>query len=191
MMIQTVKKMILISMILVLAGVACEDDDFLSSTQVVDIFELKYGEVVKRSYNRQTFRFSIEDIEDNTENCMLAYIPQDSYDKVRVHAYLRVETGNDIYKIKVSGRPCGPYRYREDALTTVQYIKDQFESWVNTKAYNENPSWFDNEFKRHFDEGTQLNASHSIYMGAAYTHVQHHQEDNKELYKFIFIIRKN
>lgn len=203
-MIKTIKKAILISMILIPACVAEQNNvdektdiienpgTFLPSIDhVVDIFELKYGEVKEYAYGQQTFRFFIEKIEDHTMDCSVAYFIG-SYDEVRIHACLRMETGNDIYRIKVSGLPCGPHNYRGDAPTTIQYIKDELlESWANSIANQKDPSWFNYVFKRNFDKGTKVNALYSIYMGAAYTRVHHHQEGNKEIYKFIFILTKN
>jgi hypothetical protein len=190
------KTKILISTVLILAGVACQDESDgmvdsrgivpASMEQVVDIFELKYGEVKECVYNNQTFRFSIEDIEDNLLDCSVVYI-MEGLDGVRIHAYLHVETDTEVVRSKVSSKICGPYQYRNDG-SDIQHIQELLESWQSISANTDYP-FVEQQFTRLFGEGRLLeNTSLSVFMAKAYTQMDHHQENNKNLYKFIFIV---
>jgi hypothetical protein len=195
-MIHIIKNKILISAILMLAGVACQDEsgEFPSSIkQIVDIFELKYGEEKKCVYSRRTFRFFIEDIEDNLIDCSVAYIPEGNLDSIRIHAHLRVETNGEVFRLKVSSNSCGPiHPYTdEDSDSNVRYIWDLLEWWQSNPSDPRFLPRFEDQFKYWFGEGTPLNTSLRIFMAKAYTRLDHYQENNKSVYKFIFIITKS
>jgi hypothetical protein len=201
-MMNTVKNRILMATLLILAGIACRDNadehvDIIegpgvlpsSMEQIIDVFELKYGEIKEWSYNGRIFGFSIEDIEDNLINCSVAYIPGGNLDPIRIHAYLRVETDGEVFRLKVSSKSCGPNSYTdEDSDSNVRYIWDLLERWQSNPSDPRFFPRFEDQFKYWFGEGTPLNTSLNIFMAKAYTRLQHNQENNKSVYKFIFII---
>jgi hypothetical protein len=194
-----IKNKILLPAILILACMACqneageriyEDNEGIlpsSTEQIADVFELKYGEKKECIYNNRTFRFSIEDIEDNTLNCSVMYLPDVDFDLIRIHAYLRVETDGEVFRFKVSSKICGTNRYTgEDPDSNIRDVWNLFESW-DPSDHRFLPR-FDDQFENWFGEGTLLNTSLSIFMAKGHTRVVHNQENNKSIYKFIFII---
>jgi hypothetical protein len=95
--------------LLLIGTVACEDktkteSDYagispFSIEDVVDVFELKYGEVKDWLYNDQVFRFSITDIEDNLLNCATFDIdgnPEEAFNRIILSATLCMETNKKV-----------------------------------------------------------------------------------------------
>jgi hypothetical protein len=157
-----------------------------SIDNVAGMIEVKYGEEKEFVHNGQVFKFSITDIEDHLADLSVAYIPrQEDYDNVKIHVCLRVETDRKVTQIRVIARP---YRYKNDG-TDMQHISDLLEEWQSTADSHDSLTCFKQQFVQSLGNGVLLeSASLGIYMAKAYSRVQHHQEDNKSLYKFIFII---
>jgi hypothetical protein len=71
------------------------------------------------------------------------------------------------------------YQYLNDGLD-IPHVWSLLESWQ---------PHFQSEFSWNIAEGTRwTDTSLNIFMAKAYTRMDHGQEDNKGMYKFIFII---
>ncbi|MDR0542303.1 MAG: hypothetical protein LBH19_08845 [Dysgonamonadaceae bacterium] len=113
-------------LVLLLAGIiACESEtepeieseEILPSSikDVVDVFELKYGEVKEWRYKNQVFKFSITDIEDKLIDCTNPYAYM-LYDNSCIHAFIRIETFRTVSIVKITSPSCGgSYYYDEDS----------------------------------------------------------------------------
>lgn len=184
-------KLIIISLILAGSFSSCEKalkEDHkdgilpLSIEQVVDVFELKYGEVKECNYDGQILKFSIVDVEDKViPNLMTGYIMPDDVKKLIMTAFLRSEIEKNVFNIKINSIPHGPYEYNNDGLD-VQHIwlmleNFQFDNFLSLFVFN-------------FGEGTLINNTpFSIYMAKAYPFA-YYMKDKPDIsmYKFIFII---
>ena len=160
-----------------------------SVKHIVDVFELKYGEVKEFTYEDKTIKFNIEDVEDNRSNpCYMLVIgnPREYTEKIRIHAYLRVEIEGNVSQLKVSSIPCAP---RE---LDVQGVWDELKRLESIPVNWENPTYFEHRFEYSFGEGTLINnTSLSIYLAIA-SHFPARWETNhnieKSMYEFVFII---
>jgi hypothetical protein len=200
-------KYLLLSFLLFL-GASCKSDleetdkDGFSTTpgvvpesidQVVDVFELKYGEVKECVYDDQVLKFSVVDIEDKTLPCALIYFggnPED-FNEVRIHTYLHVETDKKDIRLKVSSTPCscGGGYYRDDG-TDIQHVWDLLESWQSAPAQQMGFQFFKQEIVRNLGDGALIiNTSWSIYLGKWYPYRwDFGYSVENSMYKFIFII---
>jgi hypothetical protein len=198
----------LTAILLILAGVVCAcgkdntDEDgnipgVISSSidQVVDVFELKYGEEKEWHYNGQSLKFTVTDVEDKLVNCSaISILPEDQddfYKRTRMHAYIRVKTNNQSEQLKVSSQACWIYEYKNDK-TDIQDVWNLLESWQS--ATNDvGESLFQDQFLWALGTGTQLkNIPCSIFMVKAdpIAFVSGYNVE-KSQYKFIFIITEN
>lgn len=166
-----------------------------SIEQVVDVFELKYGEEKEWHYNEQVFKFTVTDVEDNLVNCAVVYVdPQyqdDFFKRTRMHTYIHMETNNQSVQLKVSSQSCWVYEYKNDD-TDIQDVWGLIESWQS--ATNDmGDSVFHEQFLWALGTGTGLeNIPCSIYMIKA-APIAYKSEYNveKSQYKFIFIITED
>ena len=158
----------------------------LSVNQVLDVFELKYGDTYEGNYLGQTFKFSITDIEDNIQGCESMDVGDDLLNNKRVYAFLHVDNNNigKYYLQKVSSKVCGLYDSYHNDGTDVQQIVDALNGWRSDS--------FSSMFNWAFGEGTLLtNTSFSIYMAKAYPNgYPVNDPPSKSMYKFIFIVTK-
>jgi hypothetical protein len=170
-----------------------------SIDQVLDVFELKYGEEKEWHYNGQTLKFTVTDVEDSLKNCAppaYAYIPPDEWAKfinrIRMYTYMRVETNNTGVQLKITSQACGVREYRNDG-TDIQEVWDLLESWQNIAGNPEDATFFQEQFSFSFGTGTLLkNISCSIYMVKADPMAYKSVYDvEKRRYKFIYIITEN
>jgi len=153
-----------------------------SINQVMDVFELKYGDVYEGTYDGQAFRLSITNVADNiiiineTE-----YIYPFDANKIRMHAFLNIKTGGNVYQLEINSRIWGPYEFNNDG-SDVQQVWNLLSSQDNE---------IDSQsFVSNFDKGTLIaNTSFSIFMAKAYPFAcKLDYEPQKSMYKFIFII---
>jgi len=189
----------LVALILVLAGslASCknENDENAEKHQdgilpasikdVVDVFELKYGDIYEGSYDGKIFKLSITDVKDSLQRCDLLDYEPEMFNRIRIHAFLHVETTEIASVQKVSSKTCGPNSssYQNDG-TDVKQIVDMLNEWQSDS--------FTSMFSWSFGEGTLLtNTSFSIYMAKAYPFAYEiNTIPQKNMYKFIFIITK-
>jgi hypothetical protein len=157
-----------------------------SIARVVDVIDVKYGEETEFVHNGRTFNLSITDIVDNLLDLSSAYMPDpEALNNVRIHACLRVETGGKVTRLRVIA---SPYRYKNDG-TDMQHVRDLLEEWQSVADSQDSPARFAEQFVQHLGDGTLLeSAPAGIYMAKAYSRLQHQQEEDKSLYRFIFII---
>jgi hypothetical protein len=154
-----------------------------SIEQIIDVFELKYGEVKEQNINGAVFKFSIVDIVDSLQVCSeTAYQHTETF---KINVYLRIEKGNDILLLKVSSRPCATPIFLQDfGINTVQNALDEWQK----EQVEQNNYQFRFSFGLNFSTGTMIKKTpYSIYIGQAYSKMFHQQTD-KNIYKFIFII---
>ena len=164
-----------------------------SINQVVDIFELKYGEVKEFTYNGQVFDFSIAGIVDSVLMDLYYSVPSPFvvcdpvYQKIeiRIHTYFQVTIDeNTMQFLKVSSNFGGGLRYKNDG-SDLQEIKTMLDTW---QQHPEERYPFRQEFFRYFCDGTSIEDTPlSIYIAKSYAKIQHRKEDINA-YKFIFII---
>jgi hypothetical protein len=161
---------------------------------VVDVFELKNGEIKECVYNGQSFKFSIDNIEDSTLPCDnigdFEYL--NTNDKIEV--CLRIAINKKDVQLKVNSTSCriAAIEYRHDE-TDIQHIWDMLKSWqfVPCTPYND-AIYFDSEFHRAFSAGTLIkDTPFSIFIAKMYP-IKNDTMDNcnidNSMYKFVFII---
>jgi hypothetical protein len=162
-----------------------------SIEHVADVFELKYGEVKEWYYKRQTFKFTITDVEDKLLNCSVMDIPpEDSenvFENIRMNVYMRMTIDNLSKSLDVSSQECGLYEYRNDD-TDIREVWDLLESWQATTD-NWGNSCFQGIFLQNIGTGTPFGDSFRIFIAKAYP-IAYKSEYNveKSQYKFIFIV---
>ena len=196
------KRIKLIVSVLILAGSfsSCTEESLedhkdgiipSSIEQVVNVFELKYGEVYEREYDGQVLKFSITDVEDNLYiPSATTYIFPESYKESKISAFLCIEIGKNILHLKVYSRlRAGRYlhEFKNDGLD-VQHIWDLVEE-CRFLAEN-NPDLFEGYFSYHFYPGTLINETQlSIFIAKVYpiTYEMNYKPE-KSMYKFIFIV---
>jgi len=188
-----------IAIMLILAGsfASCKDetDENVEKHQdgippssikdVVDVFELKYGDIYEGIYDGKIMKLSITDVKDSLQRCDLLDYEPEMFNTIRIHAFLHVETTGIASVQKVSSKTCGPNSssYQNDG-TDVKQIIDMLNGWQSDS--------FTSMFNWSFGEGTLLsNTSFSIYMAKAYPFAYEiNTIPQKNMYKFIFIITK-
>ena len=161
-----------------------------SISQVVDVFELKYGEVKEFTYEGKTIKFYIEDVEDNrTHPCVGdvdgdVIIPDGGTTVLRIHAFIRIEIEKNVSQLKLSSQRCGPHRF------DVQQVWDNLEEWESQHSSMEKPIFFETCFYLSFYEGTLINKTPlSIYIAnASPIPWKMNYNIEKSMYEFIFII---
>lgn len=169
--------------------VACSKDDSLESTEigeVVEIFEMKYGEIHKTVYNDTELQFQIESIEDTRIDCSVTDFVDNVNDpkKYRIQASLQI---NENQTIQVKSLPCGPRIYKgngqdineiEDWIENLNSFSNiTYASKVSTffHQYGEGTHFFNNQFKIYLPRATSLVLS---------------EPDAPETYDFVFILTK-
>jgi hypothetical protein len=169
-----------------------EKDGVIPSSidQVIDIFELKYGEEKEWHYNDQVLKFTVTNVEDNLMDCSVVdpENPEEFFKHTRIHTYIRVKTNNQNVQLKVSSQSCWVYEYRNDD-TDIQDIWDLLASWQSATNDTGN-SLFKEQFLWALGTGTLLeNIPCSIYLVKA-DPIAYKSGYNveKNQYKFIFII---
>ncbi|MDR2126965.1 MAG: hypothetical protein LBP63_09070 [Prevotellaceae bacterium] len=185
------------AILLILAGViACgkeEKDGYIEIPQmnistpigdIVSIFELKYGETKKFTYNEQTIDFSINDVENNVLDCsVIDFISPEDIENIRVHVGLNINVGNKNSLTLVSSKTCGALAYINDG-GDIQHVIDILQELLSAI----NPDYFTQEFPNYFGDRLLIqNTELQINMAKAYPS---YDNGNKSLYKFIFILTK-
>jgi len=163
-----------------------------SIEQVVDIIELKYGEEKECILNGQILKFSITDVEDYRECCeLIDIIDEKTYNKIRIHAFIRIEKVGKVNQFKISSRPCGSgYRFL-NTEAEIQYIWDYLESMQSCPANQMDASYFSEIFSFMYGEGIWLKDTlFSIYLSSVYPSACDNIAIKKNTFKFIFIITK-
>jgi hypothetical protein len=153
-----------------------------SIEHVVDIMELNYEEKKELIYNGQVFGISVVDLEDNMD-----IITTESDGSITAYIRMATETSDTI--LTVWSNSIGSY-YMDGRDETLA-IQDLLESFIihscNPKMDDE--TCFKGQFYYMFGRGKMIeNTPLSIYLTKAYCKLQHNQEENKSIYKFIFII---
>jgi hypothetical protein len=164
-----------------------------SIDQVATVFELKYGEAAAWHYGDKVLKFTVTDVEDQLVNCAITepMHPEEFFERTRMRAYIRVETGNRSVRLKVSSQSCWVYEYKNDD-TDIQDVWSLLESWQS--ATNDmGESLFQRNFLWALGTGTRFeDIPCSIYMVKADPIAyQSGYNVEKSQYKFIFVITEN
>jgi len=157
-----------------------------SIKDIVDVFELKYGDVYEGNYNGQTFKFSITDVEDNLCNCTYLDGFSEMLEKIRIHAFLKVENNGKTFIQKVSSKICGPN------IKYDNYGTDFIQQTMDLLNYLQSNHHFSGMFYWQFGETALIeNTSFGICMAKADpTKFEMNTTPPTDMYKFIFIITK-
>jgi len=154
----------------------------ISIKQVVDVFELKYGEIKECNYNGQEFTFSIVDVIDSIKHPdVTAYIDPSTADWIRIYALLQIQIKKNIYQADVCSSKWSPNNEFSNDDTDVQQV------WNLLNLQHE----YDlQSFVTAFGTGTLITeTSYSIFMAKAYPFASKMNNTfSKNISKFIFII---
>jgi len=147
-----------------------------SIEDVVDVFELKYGENKKVSCNGNVFTLSIADIEDHLWYCCATC---DVSGPLVVDLYLKIKVDGKILKVKTTSYSCG-VDYTKDNPFGVSYVKQMIKRWQGDLFFY--------YWNLQFGTGTSIEEYQlSIYIAQPYARIHHHQTD-LSAYKFILAI---
>jgi hypothetical protein len=148
-----------------------------SIEDVVDVFELKYGENKKVSCNGKVFTLSIADIEDHLHDCSAP-----NYDAPFLGLTLKIKVDSKVIKAKITSNACVA-DYTEDNPFGLSYVKKMIEGWKGDS--------FASSWARHIGAGVSIEEYQiSICIVQPYTLMHHHQE-GLSAYKFILAITNN
>ena len=158
-----------------------------SIKQVVDVFELKYGDVKECNYDGQAFKFSIINIVDSLMSCSDTGYVLESW-TTRIHAYLSIKFDGKYEVLKVSSPSCIADFYRTFDFDT-SAVRNLLEEWQVVQI-EQNNWYFKSNFGLRFDTGTLINnTSYSIFIAQAYPlPSQKTEKIDMNMYKLIFII---
>lgn len=185
-----------LSLLLLLSFTRCdknEDPRLVAAAQevgdIIDIFELKEDGSYSLNLANESYRLTVESIEDNvTVSCMLAYfeggiIPE----TLRTYVTLKIE-GAVSKTIKVQSSKCGAFGYRK-GQSNIEDVKQILE---NDKASGQ--AYYIQQFFNHFDTGTVFTLGENIYkLYLAKSDPLLYLVENPYApisYKFIFILTK-
>ncbi|GHV36804.1 hypothetical protein FACS1894178_8390 [Bacteroidia bacterium] len=156
-----------------------------SIEQIVDVFELKYGEVKECVYEGQSFKFSIADIDDQR----ICPVQTGSEELIlnetkKIHVYMQVESGKRNIRLKLSSKHLlKPIDYGPFGVTR---LWNMLEWWQSDGYINEYGS-----FEAAFSSfgGTQIeNSSYSIFIADALPYCK--QELYGNVYHVFLILTK-
>ena len=159
--------------------------------QVVNVFELKYGEPIEIHVNDNSYIFSLKSANNNVP--CLDRIDFVDYQKqileIRAHAYLQIN-GNDKL-LDVQSAPGGTaFDYMNNG-TDVSDIQHRIDEFKSTSVTLKDSTYFSQSFTKVFGSGAVIkNTSLKVFL--AKTNITQCQQPNAtvEQYKFILIITK-
>ena len=182
---------------LILAGYffSCGDNDDKnqevnipsSIEQVVDIFEINFGETKEIAYESNVYKFTIIDVIDKRVDCYESeYTHPDPspelYNLIRVDAYLKVETRKSVTSFSV-GRTCSTYDFEDIDVNKIWSDLDEWHSDINEFYFRSMFGWG-------FSDGASVkNSPFNIFLAkAAPIPWQVNHSVPKNDYQFILIL---
>lgn len=149
--------------------------------RIIDIFELKDGSPVKIKLNKQSYTLAIKEIKDYvTVNCMLADIQGGKLDSIRTFVTLELKS-QDIKLLEISSSQCGAMSYLKEG-NDFDDVKLRMESISNLGE-----EYYIQAFYNIFGEGIKItDTSYRLFI--AKSHPKLYETNEKENYKFIFIL---
>jgi len=159
--------------------------------QVVNVFELKYGESVEMSVGNNNYIFALKNASNNVP--CLGLIDFVDYQKqileIRVHAYLQIN-GNDKL-LDVQSAPGGTaFNYLNNGTDAID-IQHRINELKSTGVALKDSTYFNQGFIKVFGSGAVIkNTSLKVFLAKA--NITQCQQPNAtvEQYKFILIITK-
>ena len=172
---------------------ACKSEDIATDNvgQVVNVFELKYGESIGIQVDNNNYIFALKNASNNVP--CLALVDFTDYQKqileIRAHAYLQIN-GNDKLLDAQSAPGGTAFDYLNNG-TDVSDIQHRIDEFKSTSATVKDSTYFNQAFIKVFGSGTVIkNTSLKVFL--AKTNITQCQQPNAtvEQYKFILIITK-
>ncbi len=172
---------------------ACKSEDVPTDNvgQVVNVFELKYGEPYEIVVDNNKYNFSLKKVVDNV-GCTEAIDFVDNEKAllgIRVHAYLQVN-GNDKL-LEVQSVPGGTaFNYLNNG-TDVKDIQNTIDKFKSTSLTLNDSTYFNQAFINVFGAGSVIRST-TLKVFIAKANLNKCQQPNAtvEQYKFILIITK-
>ncbi len=190
--------LILLIFICLLFVTACEKEIETGSEKpetvgnVLDVFELKYGEKKEFSYNDDKFIFSIYDIEDRVDiDCSLVDYMNNQEDPLNIRLYVDLKVNNIRNNLlRVASKPCGAEGYYNNG-GEVKAVEGQILA-LKTAPASLNDStgiWYSSTFINYFGEGALIrNTPYRIFIAKASPTKFNQPDAAIDDYKFVFII---
>lgn len=149
--------------------------------RIIDIFELKDGSPVKIKLNKQSYTLAIKEIKDYvTVNCMLADFPNGVPENLRTFVTLELK-GQEVKLLEISSRKCSAISYLTDGNDF-----DDVKLRIDNISHS-GESYYIQEFYSIFGEGIKItDTSYRLFI--AKSHPKLYETNEKENYKFIFIL---
>ena len=186
--------LLLLPLCVVLLGTGCEMQEpiYIISDdigKIISVFELKYGDSKKITYEEEEIEVLIKNVEDSvTIDCSLADFGnnQEAPLAIRIYASLQINNKDEI--VKVASKPCGALLY-ENSGHDIQDVNDLISDIKSAPANLKDSSYFGNTFIDLFGKGVVIeNTSFRIFMAKAFP-INYNQPDaNIEDYQFVFIV---
>lgn len=178
---------------LCLAGCNKDEDPRLIAAaeevgEVIDVFELKEEGSYSLTLANESYRLTIENIEDNVNvSCMLAYFPDGIPETFRTYVTLKME-GEVPQTVKVQSTQCGTLSYLK-GRSNIEDVKQI----IATKQRPQKEEYMQ-AFSSTFDRGAIFSIGENIYklyLAKADPHLYDVEDPYAPLhYKFIFILTK-
>lgn len=186
-----------LSLLLLLSFIRCDNEDPRLEAaaqevgEIIDIFELKEDGSYSLNLANESYRLTVESIEDNvTVSCMLAYfeggiIPE----TFRTYVTLQLK-GISSQTIKVQSTKCGTLSYRSDRSDIeIDDVKQIIEA-----TYRPQKEDYMQAFYSYFDQGAIFKIGENIYklyLAKGDPHLYDVKDPYPPFhYKFIFILTK-
>lgn len=172
---------------------ACKSEDLTTDNvgQVVNVFELKYGESIGIQVDNNNYIFALKNASNNVP--CLGLVDFVDYQKqileIRAHAYLQIN-GNDKL-LDVQSAPGGTAFDYLDNGTDVSDIQRRIDELKSTGVALKDSTYFNRAFIKVFGSGAVIkNTSLKIFL--AKTNITQCQQPNAtvEQYKLILIVTK-
>jgi hypothetical protein len=191
----TILKISAILLLISSFGAGCRNDEDPNHDisydigSVLNVFELKYGELKEIIYNGDTVAISIANIEDSvTVDCSLVDFSnnQDAPLSIRISSYLHIKNQSEI--LKVTSKPCGalPYESKGHDILDIYELIDEIKS---APANIKDSLYFSNTFRNFFGEGTPIvDTPLQIFIAKAFPTFYSHPNSSIEDYRFVFIV---
>ena len=172
---------------------ACKPEDIATDNagQVVNVFELKYGESLEMRVGNNNYIFALKNASNNVPCLGLVDFVdyQKQISEIRVHAYLQIN-GNDKL-LDVQSAPGGTaFDYLNNG-TDVSDIQHRIDELKSTSKTLKDSTYFNQAFIKFFGFGAVIKST-SLKVFLAKANITQCQQPNATLeqYKFILIITK-
>jgi len=186
--------LLLLPLCVVLLGAGCEKEEpiYVISDdigKILSVFELKYGESKKITYEGEEIKVSIKNVEDSvTIDCSLADFGNNQNAPLAIRIYASLQINNKDEIVKVASKPCGALLYENNGHD-IQDVNDLISEIKSAPANLKDSSYFGDTFMKFFGEGALIETtSFRIFMAKAFPANYIQPGANIEDYQFVFIV---